>query len=120
MQSLMLLFLLGFANDRRVNEDNIDINRNMMKDVEFAQALSRDRNVAFYEDFDFLLNPKSFPTQFVLLNDILNLFNVGYYLVKMGMSSLKRAIGMIILVCGVFAENNFIFNFKYQEIITKG
>jgi hypothetical protein len=36
----------GFANNRRVNEDNIDVNRNFLTEEEFAAVQARDANYA--------------------------------------------------------------------------
>jgi len=47
----------GMANFRRVNENNIDLNRNGLHD--FSNVLKREPNVASYVDFDHILNPSS-------------------------------------------------------------
>ena len=46
----------GMSNNRRVNEQNIDVNRNFLSDEQLAFTRNRDPNFAGYVDIDFLLN----------------------------------------------------------------
>ena len=52
----------GMANNRRFNEDNVDLNRNFLSLDEFHKAVTRDNNIAGYDDFWYLLNPVQMPT----------------------------------------------------------
>jgi hypothetical protein len=60
----------GFANNRRVNEENIDLNRNYLTDEEFEAARARDPNIGNYVTNDALLNPKKLPSEIPLINDL--------------------------------------------------
>ena len=52
----------GMANNRRFNEDNIDLNRNFLSVEEFQDVVKRDNNIAGYDDLQYLLNPVRMPT----------------------------------------------------------
>jgi hypothetical protein len=53
----------GMANWRRWNENNVDLNRNtFMNDNGLKQMLTRDSNIAGYDDLMSLLNPAEPPT----------------------------------------------------------
>ena len=52
----------GMANNRRFNEDNVDLNRNFLTLDEFHKVVARDNNIAGYDDLQFLLNPVQMPT----------------------------------------------------------
>ena len=60
----------GFANNRRVNEDNVDLNRNYLTDEEFEAARARDPNIGGYVTHDALLNPDRLPSEIPLINDL--------------------------------------------------
>ncbi|KAI2503106.1 DUF2817-containing protein [Fragilaria crotonensis] len=45
----------GMAHYRRVNENNVDLNRNGIHD--FSQVIDRDPNITGYVDFDHVFNP---------------------------------------------------------------
>jgi hypothetical protein len=52
----------GMANWRRVNENNVDLNRNALFEEEARRRMhSRDSNLAGYDDFDYVFNPKHAP-----------------------------------------------------------
>ena len=52
----------GMANNRRFNEDNVDLNRNFLTSEEFQEVVKRDNNIASYDDLHYLLNPVQMPT----------------------------------------------------------
>lgn len=83
----------GFHNNRRVNEDNVDLNRNFLTEKEFKFVTKRDPNFPSYVDFDSFLNPtrlnRPFPLPF--LNEIYSYLTAGYVVLKYGMVNLKRA-----------------------------
>lgn len=91
----------GFANNRRVNEDNIDLNRNFLTEDEFATVMARDPNYAGYVDLDSLINPVKQISSISLLNDIYNAFQTVYAVSRYGMMHMKRA-----LVSGNYHKEN--------------
>lgn len=82
----------GFANNRRVNEDNVDLNRNILSTEEFRFVKSRDPNYAGYVDLDSNLNPTSKFHDNHLLNEIISYIVVAKALAKYGLASLKKAL----------------------------
>lgn len=94
----------GFAHDRRFNENNVDVNRNGLRN--FTDALLRDPNIAGHADFDALFNP----------NEELGLFEfyVTFYLkallqiVLHGFTTIKRALvtGQYHKAAGLFYGGN--------------
>lgn len=80
----------GMAHFRRFNEHNVDLNRNAIRADEWESILQRDRNVAKYEDFSSLFNPKNAPTLYDAYVDTFAkaIFNI----VAHGFVNLKRAI----------------------------
>lgn len=80
----------GMAFLRRFNEHNVELNRNfLLTPEEWAEVLERDPNIAFYEDFDPVLNPNyTVPS---LWNRYELLVQAFYYIVLYGYSNLKRA-----------------------------
>ena len=85
----------GMANNRRVNEGNIDVNRNFLSDEQLAAVKSRDPNFAGYVDIDFLLNPVSqigTVPGWVWLSDIHGLLKVLYAVWAVGIGSIKRSL----------------------------
>ena len=80
----------GFATNRRVNEDNIDINRNFLTEVEFKFVKQRDPDYARQVELDAVLNPKSLPFRSILLNDIYWAVIMAQSIVKYGFATLKR------------------------------
>lgn len=71
----------GMANFRRVNENNVDLNRNFLP--EGAQYVADD---AAYAALDPLLNPKHPPRRDLFL------LRAGYHLVRHGMGTLRNAV----------------------------
>ncbi len=83
----------GFANNRRFNEDNIDLNRNFLTDEKFAEVRARDPNFAGYVDIDFLINPTWMPFGTITgLNDIWGHLKSVYAVTRYGITTIKRAL----------------------------
>lgn len=82
----------GFANNRRVNEDNVDLNRNFLSDEEFKFVHERDPNFAGYVDIDSALNPTSKPFQSLFLNEIYGYLQLVVAYFKHGMLKMKRGL----------------------------
>lgn len=82
----------GFANNRRVNEDNVDLNRNILSEEEFRFVKGRDPNYAGYVDLDSSLNPTSKFHSNVVINEILSFLVLGKSLMKYGLKALKKAL----------------------------
>src|SRR5262249_43549094 len=84
--SLILVHVLnpfGMAWLRRVNENNVDLNRNFLAaDEEYAGA------PASYKEFDSFLNPPTPPTR----DFMLFLFRAQLLITRYGMNALKQAI----------------------------
>jgi hypothetical protein len=82
----------GFANNRRVNEDNIDLNRNFLTEEDFKFVQERDPNFAGYTDIDPFLNPTSKPFQSLFFNEVYGYLQlIGAYFLH-GMGKLKRGL----------------------------
>jgi len=61
----------GFKHNRRVNEDNVDLNRNFLTDEEWQLVRSLDPNYARHVDLDPVINRKSNPFRsMMLLNEL--------------------------------------------------
>jgi hypothetical protein len=82
----------GFANNRRVNENNVDLNRNFLTAEQFEAFQKRDPNYSGYVDMDFMLNPTSKPSQFELVNDAYAYLLSATALFKHGYVAVKRAL----------------------------
>jgi hypothetical protein len=82
----------GMANNRRVNEDNVDINRNYLEKELFDMATARDPNHAGYLDMDFMLNPQSQPSSLTLVNDVWGHLKSAFALARFGMETIKRGL----------------------------
>lgn len=82
----------GFKYNRRVNEDNIDLNRNVLNDTEFAFVFNRDENYAGYLDIDHLLNPKHLSSNNIFINEAITYVKLGYSVLRYGMAALKKAL----------------------------
>jgi hypothetical protein len=82
----------GFANNRRVNEDNIDVNRNFLTQEEFAAVQARSPNYAGYVDLDSLINPREQISSVYFLNDIYNTLQTLYAMSRYGLIHMKRAL----------------------------
>lgn len=93
----------GFVNNRRVNENNIDLNRNFLSPSLFNKFIARNPNFAGYDDLRFLLNPsKSFLTGNTVLDELYTLWLVVYCSLRYGVHRIKTA-----LVSGNLAKPNF-------------
>eukprot|EP01031_Cornospumella_fuschlensis_P035099 gene35099-42513_t len=82
----------GFHNLRRVNEDNVDLNRNFLTEDEWIMVKARDPNYAHYVDFDFFLNPKDKPTHIPLIDEMLYVYDLLSNLLKYPMKTVKTAV----------------------------
>lgn len=82
----------GFANNRRVNEDNVDLNRNFLSDDEFHFVKSRNPNYANYVDLDSVLNPTSTLTTNFFLNELIAYLQMAQSIAMHGLMRLKRAL----------------------------
>ena len=82
----------GFANNRRVNEANVDLNRNFLTELEFASVRARDPNYAGYVDLDSLINPTKTISTNQNINDIHNAIKAFYAITKYGILHIKRAL----------------------------
>jgi Protein of unknown function (DUF2817) len=91
----------GFANNRRVNEDNVDLNRNFLTEEEFKKVQARSPNYAGYMDLDTLINPKSQVSNNIAVNDAFNIFRTLLALGRYGLLHLKKA-----LVSGNYHKKN--------------
>jgi hypothetical protein len=81
----------GFAFNRRVNEDNIDLNRNFLTKQEFDFVGSRDPNFAGYVVYDNLLNPKGKYYNNDVLNRLYGWWLFLKSLISDGILPIKRA-----------------------------
>lgn len=91
----------GFANNRRVNEENVDLNRNFLTEEEFKRVQARSPNYAGYMDLDTLINPKSQVSNNIAVNDAFNIFRTLLALGRYGLLHLKKA-----LVSGNYHKKN--------------
>lgn len=82
----------GFANNRRVNEDNVDLNRNVLNEDEFRFVSSRDPNYAGYVDLDSNLNPTAKFHENDFINEILSYAVLGKSVIVHGLAKLKKAL----------------------------
>jgi hypothetical protein len=90
----------GFHNDRRVNEDNIDLNRNFLTPAQFEMATARNANFAGYVDADIFLNPPVEQLSDSLLwNDIQQYKNMIAGIATLGYETMKKA-----MVSGNYAK----------------
>ena len=82
----------GMHFKRRVNEDNVDLNRNFLTPEEFRQVVSRDPNFAGYQTVDFIFNPVRSMGSITLINDIYSALKAAYAALVYGVPQLKRAL----------------------------
>ena len=81
----------GMANWRRVNENNVDLNRNgHATQADLDEVLSRDPNFAGYETWSHAINPQHAPR--VILDDVMFAFNLLKVFTVSSISELKRAL----------------------------
>ena len=71
----------GFANVRRCNENNVDLNRNFCRDGEFAGVSQA------YADLDSFLNPKTPPSRWEPFK-----LKAAFLIARMGMQAIKQAV----------------------------
>ena len=83
----------GMANNRRVNENNIDLNRNYLHKELLAEALAREPNHAGYVSANFFINPTSMPSQFLLVNDVYGYLTAAGALLRFGLEGKKARSG---------------------------
>jgi hypothetical protein len=81
----------GFKHHRRVNEDNVDLNRNFLTPSEWSEVRALDPNYARQIDLAHVINPTTQPTSSNQLNNIYQLVMSGYYIAKYGMHTIKTA-----------------------------
>jgi len=81
----------GFKHHRRVNEDNVDLNRNFLTAEEWVEVKALDPNYARQVDLQHIINPTSMPSSYHQLNNIYQLVMSGYYISRYGMNTLKTA-----------------------------
>ena len=79
----------GFKTNRRVNEDNIDLNRNFLSEEEFNYVKSRDPNFSRYVELNKILNPTSKPFSSIFLNELYSMFIALQAVMTYGVSTIK-------------------------------
>lgn len=77
----------GFANNRRFNENNVDLNRNFLLDEQWKEVLGRDPNIAGYASFSSLMNPGA-PNR---LSSLFIYIKAIFLLARYGLVKLKKA-----------------------------
>lgn len=82
----------GFKHHRRVNEDNVDLNRNFLSPEEWQQVKALDPNYARHLDFKDVINPTSRSFPYIWLNDLYTMALSGYYMLRHGKNSIKTAL----------------------------
>lgn len=87
----------GMSHNRRVNEDNIDVNRNFLSNEQLETVRSRNPNFAGYVDVEFLLNPTyqigtAMGPYGMWLSDLHGLLKVAYAVGAVGIESIKRSL----------------------------
>ncbi|KAF4734528.1 hypothetical protein FOZ62_032217, partial [Perkinsus olseni] len=76
----------GMAHYRRVNEENVDLNRNALESHEFDYLINkRDPNVAGYVDLDAFLNPQNKNLPSLVAQS-------AFQIARYGTSHIKRAV----------------------------
>ncbi|KAF4695219.1 hypothetical protein FOZ60_005542 [Perkinsus olseni] len=76
----------GMAHYRRVNEENVDLNRNALESHEFDYLINkRDPNVAGYVDLDAFLNPQNTTLPSLVAQS-------AFQIARYGTSHIKRAV----------------------------
>ena len=82
----------GFKYHRRVNEDNVDLNRNFLSSTEWEEVHSLDPNYARHIDLQDVINPTSMPFPYIFLNDLYLLLKSGISILKYGKNTIKTAL----------------------------
>ena len=80
----------GMHNIRRVNEDNIDINRNFLSEDQFSEVVKRDPDFAGYQRTDFIFNPSKRVSSIGYVNDVYTASLAVYGSLVYGIGFLKR------------------------------
>ena len=78
--------------NRRVNEDNVDLNRNFLTPEEFRNVIDREPNFAGYQTVDFIFNPVRSLGPVVFINDVYSMLKSAYAAAVYGVPFLKRAL----------------------------
>jgi hypothetical protein len=82
----------GFKYLRRVNENNVDLNRNFLDEDGWKEALSRSDDFAGYASMSHHLNPTHPPTRVMFLNDVIFWIQNIASLLQNGIGKIKKAI----------------------------
>jgi len=82
----------GFHTGRRVNENNVDMNRNFLSPKLWEEVLSRDPNFAGYLTLDSAFNFTTMPTSNLFLNDIWGYLKLAKTFLVYGITNAKRAL----------------------------
>lgn len=82
----------GFHTGRRVNENNVDMNRNFLSPELWKEVLARDPNFAGYQTLDNAFNFTSMPTKSLFLNDIWGYLKLAKTFLQYGITYAKRAL----------------------------
>lgn len=74
----------GFAQLRRWNENNVDLNRNFLSSKEFQNLFKRDPNAFGYRDLYDMINPSSVidSTDFFWIKALTCIIRYGFYSIK--------------------------------------
>lgn len=92
----------GMANWRRVNENNVDLNRNsLFQESKRKETLNRDPNAAGYENWTSIINPQGPPS---LMSDVTLFFTAVQTLLFQPFAKFKRA-----LVTGTYTNSKGLF-----------
>mmetsp|Transcript_3682 Transcript_3682/g.6104 ORF Transcript_3682/g.6104 Transcript_3682/m.6104 type:complete len:514 (-) Transcript_3682:37-1578(-) len=81
----------GFKYHRRVNEDNVDLNRNFLSPAEREFVSNLQENYAGHITLQGAINPTWQPFSNPSITEIYNLVTAGYYVARYGMHKLKMA-----------------------------
>lgn len=82
----------GFKYHRRVNENNVDLNRNFLSQEEWSYVKSLDPDYARHIELQHVINPTSRPFSVLMLNELYTLALSGYYVLKYGVNTIKTAL----------------------------
>lgn len=82
----------GFSTGRRVDINNVDLNRNFLKEEEWDVVLKRDPNIAGYVDLSEAMNPKGLKSKIPVVNDIAFAVHSATQVAANGLLNLKRAL----------------------------
>lgn len=82
----------GFHTGRRVNENNVDMNRNFLSPTLWNEVLTRDPNFAGYQTLDNTFNFTTMPTKNLFINDIWGYIKLIKTFLVYGITNAKRAL----------------------------